>query len=436
MTVWLLAVVLLVCGAIAGYSFGAIRAAFAFTGIMIGALTAGPLGRLIAGVFPALGVKNLLLQELLPPVAAFLIVLALVKSAGNFVAWKVDVYYRYKVSELRQALWRRLNSRLGLCLGILNAAVYFCLTLMVLYPACYFVAQVNAGDRESFPIRVLTRFGEDLTGTGCWRMGAALAPVPHAFYPVSDLCGLVYQNPALYRRLGRYPALLGFLEKSEVRDIVTDGSYTNLFVQTAPLSEILAHDRTKAIMTDKALLSETWNVIGPHIDDLRAYLETGVSPKFKDETLLGRWKIDVGATFAMMKRSMTNLTSRDLRMMKQLLIPMLQNTWLMATPDRKVKFGSSIDVSALGAVASQLTQRRGRMPGFPSQPTTQPQQQPGEPQTVQSTIDGRWRKQDGGGYVIVFSFGNSESELEASVENDRLFLGSGKDPMRLVMRRQ
>ena len=58
---------------------------------------------------------------------AFLAVLILFKMAGFFVHRKVEVYYKYQAGDLRQALWERMNSRLGACIGTLNGTAYIVL---------------------------------------------------------------------------------------------------------------------------------------------------------------------------------------------------------------------------------------------------------------------------------------------------------------------
>src|SRR5512142_3178283 len=127
MMIWLLAVVLLASVAGIGYRQGAIRVAFAFVGIVLGALLAGPLGKLVRPVVAALGAKNPTLAWVLAPLVVFLLISIGFKVAGFMVHQKVDVYFRYRAGDLRQALWERLSRRLGLCLGLLNGTIYLIL---------------------------------------------------------------------------------------------------------------------------------------------------------------------------------------------------------------------------------------------------------------------------------------------------------------------
>src|SRR5205807_9127277 len=113
MTIWLLTLVLLASTAALGYRQGAIRVGISFLGIILAAVLAPPLGRLVKPVLMAVSLKNPILDWVLGPLIVFVIISALVKVGALMVHQKVDVYYKYKAGDLRLALWERLNHRLG-----------------------------------------------------------------------------------------------------------------------------------------------------------------------------------------------------------------------------------------------------------------------------------------------------------------------------------
>jgi len=113
MTICLLALLLLASLAGLGFRQGAIRVGFSLVGILIGALLAPPLGKLIKPLLIAVGFKNPVLPWLLAPFIIFLIFSIIFKIAGLMVHQKVDVFYKYG-GDLRLALWERLHRRLGL----------------------------------------------------------------------------------------------------------------------------------------------------------------------------------------------------------------------------------------------------------------------------------------------------------------------------------
>src|SRR5512139_2033098 len=101
MTIWLLVLVLMASLAGLGYRQGAVRVAFSLLGILFSTLVAVPLGHLVQPIFSAVGMKHPLLLWVVPPFVMFVLVLTLFKIAGLAVHRKVDVYYKYKVGDVR-----------------------------------------------------------------------------------------------------------------------------------------------------------------------------------------------------------------------------------------------------------------------------------------------------------------------------------------------
>ena len=142
MTIWILALVLLASGAGLGFRQGAIRTGISFVGIVTAVTFAGLLGRLLKPLLPHVGIQNPTLIWLLAPVEAFVIILILFKVAAFIVHRKVNLFYKYKAGDLRLALWERLNSRLGLCIGLLNGTAYLVLISFVVFNFCYWTVQI------------------------------------------------------------------------------------------------------------------------------------------------------------------------------------------------------------------------------------------------------------------------------------------------------
>src|SRR5207237_4693440 len=106
-------------------------------GIFVGVLLAALLGKLLKSLLLAVGLKNPILLWILGPFIIFVIVSALFKVAALAMHQKVDVHYKYHEGDLRLALWERIHHRLGLCLGVLNGAIYFLLICFVDYSFRY-----------------------------------------------------------------------------------------------------------------------------------------------------------------------------------------------------------------------------------------------------------------------------------------------------------
>src|ERR1019366_4169528 len=167
MTIWILAFLTLALAALAGWRQGAIRAAITFAGIFVAAVLGGALGKKVYPLLPHLGASNPLLAWALAPVAGFIFVSIIFAVVAFNVHRKVEVFYKYQAGDLRQARGARLNSRLGICLGLLNGAVYFVLLCFVIFNLAYFTTQASAAsEKQSGLIRLVNQLGRDLQSTG------------------------------------------------------------------------------------------------------------------------------------------------------------------------------------------------------------------------------------------------------------------------------
>ena len=142
MSIWILAFLVMGATALAGWRLGAIRAAISFVGILFAALLAAPVGKLVHPLLPHLGAGNPIIAWALAPVAGFILVSIVFKVVGQPVHNKVEHFYKYKAGDLRLALWERLNSRLGICVGLLNGALYFVLISFLIFNLTYWTTQV------------------------------------------------------------------------------------------------------------------------------------------------------------------------------------------------------------------------------------------------------------------------------------------------------
>src|SRR5277367_4766568 len=127
MLIWILALVLFGCLGFVGFTLGVIRTGFTFIGLLVSAVLAWPLGHLVNPILGMTGLKNPIMIWFLGPFVIFWLILIVFKVSGYFVHRKVDVWYKYKAGDLKMGLWTRLNARLGLCMGLANAAVYLVL---------------------------------------------------------------------------------------------------------------------------------------------------------------------------------------------------------------------------------------------------------------------------------------------------------------------
>jgi len=402
MTIWLLALVLLASLAALGFRQGAIRVAFSFLGILVGALLAVPLGRLLGRVFVPLGIKDPLVIWAVGPLVVFVIFSIIFKIAAAAVHHKIEMHYKYHAGDLRMALWERLNQKLGLCLGFFNGAAYLVLIAFIIYVPSYFTVQVASSDADPKWMRLLNLLGRDLQSTGLVRVARSIDFIPQADYDMADFAALLYRNPLVEARLSNYPAFLALGERQELQDLGNDKEFTEAWQRVDPVMTLVNHPRVEAIRSNPELLKAIWDDVYPNLVDLRTYLVTGQSPKFDPIKILGRWRFDVNAAVVAMRRSKPNLPSSEMQRLRKYMEAAFNKTSCVARPDNQVTLRNvpSLQAPAAGAL-------------------------PGGAQTLQ----GQW-KDLGGKYQLSFP----GQELPASVEGDRLMIAS--QGMDLVFNRE
>ncbi len=424
MIIWILAVVLFACVGYAGFSFGAIRAAFAFIGLIIGAILAPPLGRLLKPTLTTVGMTNPVLIPLVAAAIVFAAILVVFKIAGLTVHRKVDVYYKYKAGDLRMALWNRLNARVGICLGLANAAVYLTLICLLVYVPSYVTAQTMSGDQVSWPVKLLNIAGYNLQSTGMAKVAAALDPTPDIYYETADMAGLIYHNDLLEARLSRYPAFLSLGELPEFQKIAGDTAFTELRQRQPPIMDILHHPDMQAILKNTDLLGRIWNTVAPNLKDLEEYLKTGVSQKYDGEKILGRWDFNLNRALGVSRQLKPNMGSLEMRRLKLAMSLIFAKTMMVATLENDVYIKNigkiQISSSAAGPGA------RGPRGGGPAARPNSAALAAMAPQ-ISGTEDlqGKWSS-DGANYKMAIQ---DHGNFEAVVEGDELIISGYQFPM-------
>ncbi len=336
MTIWILALLFLSCSAVAGFCFGAIRTACSLIGLLVASVLAFPLAHYMTHVVGWFGLKNPMVVWAADPILAFFLVLIAFKIIGLMVHQKVTVYYKYKAGDLRQGLWNRMNVRVGLCLGLVDGAIYTVLVSLVLCLPSYATTQLVMGEEGGWIVKTVNLFGRDAQSTGMNKIIAGLDPLPPEFYPAMDMAGLLYHNDLLEARLGRYPAFMALGERPEYQAFATDKAYLELRQKQAPVMDIINHPAAQNIINNPALLQELWNLVIPNLADLENFLRTGQSPKFDGEKIVGRWSFDLNGALRLLRIGRPNLKPSEMAVLKQAVLLSFAKTTLMAAPGGEV----------------------------------------------------------------------------------------------------
>lgn len=362
MTIWLLALILLGCLAAVGYNQGAIRVGISFFGIIIAAVLAVPLARLVKPALSALGVSNPVLLWALAPFIVFVVINAGFKVLALTVHKKVDVYYKYKSGDLRQALFERLNSRLGACLGLLNGLTYLVLISWVVFAFGYWTTQMASGDEDPKRLRLLNRLGQDLEITGMSKAARAIDSLPATYYEAADFAGVLYHNPMAEARLSRYPGLFTLGERPEFQSIAQDKGFSELRVKNAGIGEVLANSSVQAITQNPDMIKLVWNTVVPDLKDLTEFLDTGISKRY-DDRILGRWVFDVNAALMAFRKSKPNTPTAEMQRTRVWMQQNYARTILMAAPDGSIVVKNFPQQNAQGGADMQNLQGKWKSSG-------------------------------------------------------------------------
>jgi len=106
-------------------------------------------------------------------------------------------------------------------------------------------------------------------------------------------------------------------------------------IDTAPLSEMLEHEKIQEVYTNADLYNE---FMAMDLKDIRQYVETGASPKYSDEKILGRWTYNVDTTLELNKRSIQDMPASTWFRLKRELAERFKGSQFTAFYDKKATF--------------------------------------------------------------------------------------------------
>ncbi len=379
MFIWLLALVLVGGFAALGFQTGAIRSLVSLIGVLIGLAVAAALGGILAPLVAKLTASNPVWLYGLPATIAFLLVWLAFFGAGFAAHKPVELHFKYREDDVTRDQFEKMNKALGLFVGMLAGVILFYAAGKPIYSSGYLTAQLNNDALEVAPAKLVTQMRTDMAGSGWDRTFASLDATPAVRYQIADLLGMIHENPAVRARLLTYPPLLAISERSEFTDLLGDAEYLKLLDDKSGLTALHNHPKTQAVLASTDLRDALGKL---DLKDLKTYLETGKSPLYDDERILGRWRADVTPSIIDARRKRTTLPPAELRSLRSVLVTFLTNATAVAYPDGK--FVLNVPMPVLPATASTpaegvetaaaasprldpiLAQRYGLRPGAPN----------------------------------------------------------------------
>lgn len=396
-------------------------------GLFVGLLLAKPMAPMMAPIYTASGMTNLLWLAILPPITAFLVVGLVFVGVGFFVHYKIGQYYKFSADEVTRLTWERMNKRSGAAIGLLVGGVYTILIGMMVYVAGYLTTQV-ATESDQGPVSYINSLAAGLESSGLGKIARSISPVPEKYFKVADILGMSHKTPLLEVRYRNYPPFLNLSDDATIQEMGSDNEYHNLLIQQASLDEIFKHPISQKLMSDQGLSDR---LLATDLDDLRAYLETGESPQYADELFLGRWELDGNATINYFKKNTIGVKARQIREMKEVVSNWLVGMSMVVYPDQTYTVESPKPVEEekepepeqddLTNMYNEFARTSGGQPGMSPDmaaryglPPTQGAQAQRRPQAQPPTVrkpkvefsgEGRWERKTRGRYQIQSQFG-------------------------------
>jgi hypothetical protein len=364
MLVWLLAIILVGAFGAMGFAKGAIRMGVSALGVFLGLAFAGTLGALLRPLFPSLGTQNLVWLTILPPVVAFLLIWTVFIVIGLFAHRPAELHYKYKEDDLTRKTWEAMMKSFGLIIGLFTGVVLFLYVGKQIYRAGYLTTQTS-NDTEPPTIGYLNKLRRDMQGSGWDNVFAAIDRTPPSYYQTADLLGLLYHNPLIHARAMSYPPFLNLAEQQEFMDIGADNDLQKLFQENGGFMPIVSHPKVQAVLKNDQI---TQDLLKTDLKDFRTYLESGNSPMYDEEKILGRWKVDANATVNYAKRTKQNISGAEIQAMKFYLGTALSDATLTAYTDNRyvVKVNAAAAATAAAAPAAAPAEDPSQAGGSPA----------------------------------------------------------------------
>jgi hypothetical protein len=372
---------------------GAICAAFSFLGLVMGTMLAVLVGKLFKLILPHVGFENPVLVWMVAPICGCLLVWIIFMSIGFEVHRRASVFYRYKAGDLRQALWERMNMRVGACVGVLIGVTWIVLVSFFVFNLSYLTAQVAPGEDEAKMPRIVNGLGYDLQSTGLDKAARAVGSIPDSFYKTANFAGLLAQNPDLSSRLGTYPAFLSLAERDDIQQLAQDGGVADQWKQGAAMGAIMNNDQIKSILKDTNLIATVWSIIQTNMDDMTNYLITGQSPKYDPIKIVGRWNFDLVPALAAERQAQPKMTPEQMKALRMV--------WSQAFAETTFVAGTDGQAFLKG------------LPDFTSKPMTT------------NTWTGQW-SEDGNDYDLSLSYNGQTATATAHSDGLRLTIKMDK----------
>jgi hypothetical protein len=185
-------------------------------------------------------------------------------------------------------------------------------------------------------------------------------------------------------------------EKNEFKQIGNSSEFQGFWTKGPTIQEFRSHNLMLPLVDTGDWYKKFVAMLDGDFKDLKIYLETGKSPKYEDEHILGRWEFDGAASFALAKKRKPVMPLQEVRRLRLVFNTVFKGAVLTATVDKKIilKVPGALKLAAALKIPAAQNQK--------------------------DTAEGTWEHAAGGGYVLSTSEGGKTMKVDALVEGNRL----------------
>lgn len=414
MTIWILALILFgIMGAL-GRQVAGIRMGISFIGAVVALFVAGPLAPHVRTALGAMGFKDPVTVWMLAAPLAFLGVTLIFNSIAVTAYLKIGSYYKHRAPDDVRMRFERVESQLGMCVGLMSAVVYLIAGSAYVYHLGYVTKQVESPSDNPMWLKLVNKMREDLASSSFDRVAASVTTASPKLYQTADLIGLLYHNKELQGRLPDYPLFMSLAESADLVTLVTNENFAvllpvqtnvSLILKDPTADQIMAHPEVQRVLNELDLA------------DLTAFLKTGRSEKYAAEPMVGKWQIDLAGTVKQFARGNPKVGLNETRRLQAILRLKMFDYHLVTTPDQKVFVKST--QKALPAFTSLLG------PVF-----APPRQYPPMPTNMPPTLyTGTWKKEGDKYQASITVDGAEKSGDVAFIEGGKLAASVGANTL-------
>jgi len=342
MSIWILGVILVVGLAALGRQIGSIRMGVSMIGAIVAYVGTLYLTPIVSPMMESVGIDNPITIWWLTPLVVYIILFIMMNGIAQGVYLKVNLFFQYRAKEDAKMRFERMDKNVGLALGIANGCVLLTIISVPIYVAGYITIQFKTDD-DPFLYNLLNRARADLTSTGFDKISAAIAPNTDELFMIADTAALIYNNPSVQDFIAEYPDFYHFVEEdtlgsgedqddpySSSEEGESEPDFKSLLTGKGSLAKILSHSKAQQLMKSSDFMSVIKNL---DYADLNEFIKTGISPKYQDDPIVGKWRIDLPRSIREYGRKLPQLRPAYLSRLPAYAAPRFGDIHLIVCPN-------------------------------------------------------------------------------------------------------